>query len=107
MGKTVLILAALAMLASCGKGSRTQFEGEYYRASAKAPRKERQNFVATAGPISRGIEGAAAAAFYEATKHCIKYYGTSDIDFAFDPETPVDQLPRDGDRIVLRGTCQE
>lgn len=107
MGKTVLILAALAMLASCGKGSRTTFEGEYYRASAKAPRKDRQTFVATAGPVSRGAEGAAAAAYYEATKHCIKFFGTSDIDFTVPRDTAAEDLPRDGDRIVLQGTCKE
>ena len=69
-----------------------------------------RGFPWTFKPETREMEiriGETGLAFYEATKHCIKYYGTSDIEFAFDPETPVDQLPRDGDRIVLRGTCQE
>ncbi len=99
---------SLAALSACGTGAeRIAFDGEYYRASASAPAGDRANFTATAGPASRGIEGAAAAARHEATRHCIRFLGTSVIDYSVPAGTPATSLPRDGDRVVLRGTCIE
>ncbi|SFQ16340.1 hypothetical protein SAMN05421853_102206 [Roseivivax halotolerans] len=105
--RSVVILAGAAMaLASCGE-NRVAFGGEFYRANASAPARDRANFVASAGPISKGIEGAAAAAQYEAVQHCIRFLGTSVIDYTVPEGTPPQALPRDGDRVVLRGTCIE
>lgn len=110
MMRKVAAISAMALmgLAACDTGrERVAFGGEYYRAKVSAPARDRANFTATAGPIGKGIEGAAAAARYEATRHCIRFLGTSVIDYGVAPGTPPDQLPRDGDRVVLRGTCIE
>ncbi|MHA6325606.1 hypothetical protein [Roseivivax sp. CAU 1753] len=108
MRSFVMLMAATLGLAACGIGpERIAFDGEYYRAKASAPAKDRANFIATAGPVDKGFEGAAAAARYEAVRHCVRYLGTSVIDYAVPAGTPPTSLPRDGDRVVLRGTCIE
>lgn len=108
MRSNLMLLPMLFVLAGCGiGGERIAFGGEFYRANASAPAKDRANFTATAGPVGQGIDGAAAAARHEATRHCIRYLGTSVIDYAVPAGTPASSLPRDGDRVVLRGTCIE
>ncbi|SIS70462.1 hypothetical protein SAMN05421759_102495 [Roseivivax lentus] len=108
MRSIIVLSAAMLSLAACGIGAeRIAFEGNYYRASASAPAKDRANFTAVAGPASQGAEGAAAAARHEAVRHCVRYLGTSVIDYAVPAGTPAGALPRDGDRVVLRGTCIE
>ena len=108
MRSIIVLSAAMLSLTACGIGAeRVAFGGEFYRAKASAPAKDRANFTVTAGPVSKGIEGAAAAARYEATRHCIRYLGTSVIDYGVPEGTPATSLPRDGDRVVLRGTCIE
>ncbi|MHA7873974.1 hypothetical protein [Roseivivax sp.] len=102
----MLIPLAAMLLASCGS-DRVAFNGEFYRANVSAPAKDRANFIATSGPVSKGVSGAAAAARHEAMQHCIHFLGTSVIDYTIPEGTPPEALPRDGDRLVLRGTCIE
>ena len=107
MTRLLLTLSAIALLAACGGRERVAFDGNFYRASAKAPRADRANFTASAGPISRGLNGAVQAARHEAIRHCIKFYGTSDILYAVPEGAPLESVPRNGDRVVLSGRCIE
>ena len=93
MRSIIVLSAAMLSLTACGIGAeRVAFGGEFYRAKASAPAKDRANFTVTR---------------YEATRHCIRYLGTSVIDYGGPEGTPATSLPRDGDRVVLRGTCIE
>ncbi|SFD81882.1 hypothetical protein [Roseivivax sediminis] len=103
------LAAALIVLGACSETSkRIRFEGEYYRASAKAPRSDRHNFVVSAGPIARGIEGARQAAFYEGTLHCVTHFGSSEIAWSVHPtQDDPGLLTVDGNRVSTSGRCIE
>ncbi|MFZ5963895.1 hypothetical protein ACOXXX_13155 [Thalassococcus sp. BH17M4-6] len=104
----VLMICGAAMVAGCSKGpNHVAFDGVYYRAKVKAPRNDRANFVATIKPVSKGLNGARAAGAYEGVKHCIEYYGTSDIEWAVGPDTAPEALPVTNDTLTFRGTCIE
>ena len=109
MRATIVILLATMALTACGKtytDKRIRFDGEIFRGSAKAvDKKDRRAFVATAGPVSKSLEGAREAVRYEGTKYCIKWFGISDIDWEIDPQ--AETVPIDNDKIVLNGTCAE
>lgn len=103
------LVALVFALGACTETSkRIRFEGEYYRAKAKAPRSDRHNFVVTSGPLDRGLEGARQAALYEGAMHCMRYYGTSDVVWAVHPtEGDPNALTRERNRIAVRGRCIE
>ncbi|MGR3271386.1 hypothetical protein DU478_16265 [Thalassococcus profundi] len=107
--RLVILMTCLGLAAAgCSRdATRVAFDGVYYRANAKAARSDRKNFVATVRGVSRGIEGAKSAAEYEGIKHCIRFYGTSDIAWAVGPETPNTALPLNGDTLSFSGTCVE
>lgn len=107
----LLLIAAMIALSACSKtyaDRRIRFDGEIFRGNAKAlERSDRRAFVATAGPVSRSLDGAREAVRYEGTKYCIKWFGVSEIDWAVDPQAEATALPIDKDKIILRGTCVE
>lgn len=107
----LLLLAMTTALSACGTNHadrRIRFDGEIFRGNAKAQdRADRRAFVATAGPVSRSLEGARQAVSYEATKYCIKWFGISDVAWEIDPQADAAALPMDNDKLVLRGTCVE
>ena len=109
MTKTMLFGTLLVALAACGRGEeQLQFDGQVYRTDARAEeRSNRQVFTATARPVSSSLEGAVLAAEHEGIKHCIQYYGTSDIDWQVGPDTAPEALPIDDDTLVLSGTCHD
>ncbi|KUF09082.1 hypothetical protein [Pseudoponticoccus marisrubri] len=111
----VLALVALA-LPGCdrvrnafdfGSSADPVFDGERYRGQARSEARNRQSFIASASPVSNSLEGAVLAAEHEGIKHCIQYYGTSDIDWEVGPDTPRDALRIDGDTLTLVGTCKD
>ena len=104
---SLTLCAALALTACAEKPNRVAFDGVFFRAKASAPRNDRKNFVVVVKRASQSIEGARAAGLYEATKHCIEYYGTSTIDWVVGPDTPPEQLRLDKDTLTFRGTCVE
>lgn len=114
MTRAVILLAMAGVLAGCG-GVRERlgvergidvFDGQRFRMSASADRRDPQNFVASARPVSASLDGALQAAEYEATRHCIKYFGTSEIDWVNGPDIPPEQLV-DGDTLSLSGACRD
>ncbi|MFW2541747.1 hypothetical protein ACN2XU_03815 [Primorskyibacter sp. 2E107] len=83
------------------------FDGQRFRGTAKAPRGDRQSFVATAKPVSKSFDGAIEAARYEGIQHCIRYFGTSDIVWDSGPDTPREAMQIDNDTLIFRGTCED
>jgi hypothetical protein len=82
------------------------FDGQTFRGGARAPeRQDRQTFVATARPASNSLDGAVRAAEYNGIKHCIRYFGTSDIVWEVGPDTAPEALPVADDTLSLRGRC--
>lgn len=107
--RTILLLSLLAMAmttAACSRNKGVAFDGVVYKGKASAERANRRDFTATVQPVTaQGLEGARQAAEYEGIKHCIRYYGSSDIAWIVGPQTPADQLRIDGTTLTFRGVC--
>jgi hypothetical protein len=107
-----MIVAALA-LAGCGtslrnalkpSANRALFEGNYYPARLSRDRDDRAAFVVTVSRAAQGIDGAAEAGRYEATKYCIDQYGDSDALWSVGPDS--EGLALQDDQLVLAGRCR-
>ncbi|MEN9062479.1 MULTISPECIES: hypothetical protein [Ponticoccus] len=113
MVRVICLLLMVVSVAGCGRlgfgqGSKPLFDGQRYNSTARAvARSDRQNFVATARPVAKSLEGAIAAAEYEGIRHCITFYGTSDIDWRVGPDTPRSSLPITKNTVTLRGSCRD
>lgn len=113
MVRVICLMLMVVSVAGCGRlgfgqGGKPLFDGQRYTSNARAiTRSNRQNFVATARPVSKSIEGAIAAAEYEGVRHCITFYGTSDIDWQVGPDLPRSSLPIERNTLTLRGSCRD
>ena len=113
MIRSLILLSLVASVSGCGwlgigRSSDVTFDGQYYRGNAKAAeRSDKQYFLATVGPVSSSLAGAREAAQYEAIKHCIKYFGTSNIAWEVGPDTPDSAIMVNGDEITYMGTCED
>ncbi|SDH56248.1 hypothetical protein [Alloyangia pacifica] len=106
--RTGAMLALAALLAACGASKDDpEFGGLKFRGSAKAVGDDRANFAATISNAVRAPSAAVDAGFYEGTKYCINYLGTSDIAWAVDPEAMRAQPRMSGKDLVMRGRCVE
>ncbi|WP_254054869.1 hypothetical protein [Pseudophaeobacter sp. EL27] len=111
IGNVKLLTVALVsagVLAGCGdKDSRPVFDGVAFRTKASVVEKKvtRAFFEAEVFDVAASPLGAREAMRYAGTTYCIKNYGTSKIDWEVDLDDPEVPLPRDGDKAVLRGTC--
>ncbi len=112
--RMILLLSAVAMALTTTACSRTKgtnnvaFNGVFYKSKTRSERSNRKDFTSTVRPVTtQGLTGALAAGRYEGIKHCIRYYGTSDIAWVVGPDTPPAQLRVDGDTLTFRGTCVE
>ncbi len=111
---TVLLLVAATALSACGgrkltdfgrKKETITFDGFQYKSkAAKYNKTDRDHFEVTVSRATQSLDGARQAGKYEATKYCIKQYGTSSVDWVIGPETetivPVD------DKIRMEGYCR-
>jgi hypothetical protein len=100
-------LLALALAAGCTeREERVLFEGNYYPGKVRAEKDDRRDFTATVRRADNGIGGAQEAAVYEATRYCLKNFGTSEIGWAGvaeGQEGPV--YARSGDSLSVTGRC--
>lgn len=82
------------------------FDGVQFSGAAKAQDTQaRQHFVASVRGASQSMTGAIKAAEHEGIKHCLRYYGTSDITWDVGPDTPPEALNIENDTVTLVGTC--
>ena len=81
------------------------FDGNYYPASLKSTRRNRQTIVVKVGRADQGVSGALQAAKLASTRHCILYYGTSDVlwDQPVDEESLTASLSNG--TLALTGKC--
>ena len=110
---TVLVLGtSLSLgLSGCSKDggwfgkNRMKFDGNYYSTSLKSARRERQTIAVKVSRADQGVAGARQAAKMASTKHCIKFYGTSDVIWnqPMDDDSLTLNL-REG-TLLLSGTC--
>jgi hypothetical protein len=102
----MIAIAALAVLALAGcerQQDRVAFEGQMFRAKAAKIGDDRAAFTVAVSPVTASVDGARQAGQYEATKYCIKNYGSSRIDWVAGPE--AESLTLDGDTALFQGRC--
>ena len=122
MGRAILLAVLLSALAGCspiqntfgglfgggaGAAKRASLEvgATRFRARATPDAEDKRNFAVSVSPLAVNPEGALEAARYQATRYCLLTYGGSDTEWVAGPDTPLSQLPIDGDQVTLRGRC--
>ena len=85
--------------------NRILFDGNYYPTSLKSTRRTRHTIAVKVGRADQGVSGALQAARLASTKHCILYYGTSDVlwDQPLDEESLTASLSNG--ILALAGKC--
>lgn len=76
-----------------------------FRTTLKTSRGNRADMVITVRPVSVGYEAAAEAGRFEATKHCIRNFGSSDVAWQVGPDTPPSAVQVVNDTVTFRGRC--
>ncbi|SMC72652.1 MULTISPECIES: hypothetical protein [Primorskyibacter] len=108
--RTILILTCVALtLGGCSKlrSNQSVIDGQYFSGKARGSGDDKHDFTATARPVSSGLDAAREAGRHQGTKYCIRYYGTSNIDWTIGPDTPADQLRVSDDTLTFVGRCVE
>lgn len=109
LGLAVLCASALLVMASCTKreDKLLPFDGFLYKAKAGPVDKKvsRADFTTTVWEVSQSLEGARQAGRYEATKYCIKEYGSSKVAWSVGPDTPPENLRIVDDTLTFAGRC--
>jgi len=106
MIRAAFILPALVALTACEDPKKAVlFDGQRYAGRTQVDSEDKRRFVATAGPVSQGLDGAREAARYEGTTYCIRRYGRSDIAWTIDPDSETPQVV--DDQLTVQGRCSE
>jgi len=104
----LMILAAGALLAGCANDNeRVAFDGQYFRTNLSKVDGQRDIFQVTVKDAAKSIDGARAAARYEAVKHCVGLYGNSDIIWSLGPDAPASALRMNGGALTFQGRCPQ
>lgn len=105
----LLVLAASVALTACSgerkRRDQLPFEGIYFKSRAASTREDRRAFTVTVTPVSASLDGARAAGRYEATKYCLRAFGSSDIDWTLAPDAEQATLAVADDTLTLTGRC--
>lgn len=103
--------ASLMLVSACGGGGessdRLQFDGQSFRASAKAVNKKAAptEFQVTIKGVSASLDGAREAGRYEGTRFCVQNFGSSRINWVVGPDTEPQKLRIENDNLTFAGTC--
>ena len=99
---------AVGRLSGAASGqSRVELEGTRFRARLERNRDDTRQVVISVTPVAVNPEGAQEAGRLEATKYCLKTFGSSDTAWEIGPDLPVEELEIVDDRIVLVGRCTQ
>ncbi len=111
----VLALAATVALTGCSTVSgisdrltgrnKQLFDGQVFRASVAFDKAAPADFVVRVQQSGKSLAGAREAGRFEATKHCITYFGNSAAIWQVGPDSPDAALVFDDDTLVLTGRC--
>lgn len=115
MGRLAIIVMLGLAVSGCSNGgwfsqkNDPLFDGQRFSGKAKAQDQsiERQHFVATVKPVSKSFEGAREAAEHKGIRHCIEFFGTSEIDWEVGPNTDPAALVVENDSLTFMGTCRD
>lgn len=97
--------AMLALTACSNDDDRVAFDGHYFRTKVKKVDRQFDVFTVSIRDVSRSLEGARAAGEYAGIEHCVRYFGSSDIEWEVGPETPLENLIIDNNTMIFRGKC--
>ena len=102
-----LALVALVLLSACKKREPDYlFDGINFRTDTGAPRGDRRSFITTVRDAAQNLAAAQRAGRYSATEHCVRKFGSSEIDWtdasAADPAALA--LTAKGE-LILQGKC--
>ena len=110
-GATFVLMTLSAIgLSACGSDDemRPTFDGVRFNATASAEsRQDRAAFTAVVRGAEASLTGAVQAAEHEGIRHCITYFGTSDIAWQVGPDTPPEALPIENGTLRLTGRCRD
>lgn len=98
-------IAAL-ILSSCSRyEGNVAFDGIYFNASASAPRKDRADMTVRVRRATQNLSAAAEAGQFAGIKHCVRYFGNSDIAWTVSPKMPDPTVALDGNSLYFKGRC--
>jgi outer membrane murein-binding lipoprotein Lpp len=104
----LMILTVGTLLAGCANDEgRVAFDGHFFRAKVSKVDGQRDVFQVRVKDAAQSIDGARAAARYEATKYCVGLYGNSDIIWTLGPDAPTSALRMDGGARTFQGRCPQ
>lgn len=94
--------AALLFLSACNNDNQVLFEGFYFRSSAAPVDKKvtLKEFTVGVWDVDQSLTGAIEAGKYEATRYCIKNYGTSRVKWVSGPPENVEAPSLNDVRLV-------
>ncbi|OAN72980.1 hypothetical protein A8B83_07225 [Rhodobacteraceae bacterium EhC02] len=115
MRLSLLALGAAVALTGCSTVSgisdrltgrnKQLFDGQVFRASVAFDKAAPADFVVRVQQPGKSLAGAREAGRFEATKHCITYFGNSTTIWQVGPDSPDAALVFDDDALVLTGRC--
>ena len=83
--------------------NKVSFDGYYFSSKLSRSKLDDRSFDLTVRRANRSLSGAREAGRYEATRFCIKNFGTSDIKWALGPDDQSSGLT--GKVLKLSGQC--
>ena len=103
-----LATSSFLMMTGCSnpfelEENKVSFDGYYFSSKLSRSKLDDRSFHLTVRRASRSLSGAREAGRYEATRFCIKNYGTSDIKWVLGPDDQSIGLT--GKVLKLSGQC--
>lgn len=103
----LLSLSALVLLTACtASDDRIRFDGAHFRTKAKKVDDDRAVFAVSVSRASQTLAGAVEAGKYEATRYCIKNFGSSRVEWAHGPDVDPQSFLTSKDTLVMQGECK-
>ena len=103
-----LATSSFLMMTGCSnpfelEENKVSFDGYYFSSKLSRSKLDDRSFDLTVRRANRSLLGAREAGRYEATRFCIKNYGTSDINWVLGPDDQSIGLT--GKVLKLSGQC--
>lgn len=100
-----LVAAALLATACTNTDDLIAFDGHFFRTKVKKVDRQLDVFTVNIRDVSQSLDGAREAGEHAGISWCVKYFGSSEIEWTVGPDTPADQLPIVDDTLVFQGVC--
>ncbi len=105
---SISVLCSFFVLMGCSnpldlEENKVAFDGHYFSSKITQNKTDDRYFTIKVRRASRSLSGAREAGRYEATRFCIKNFGTSDIKWALGPDD--EHVGLTGRILKLSGKC--